>query len=105
MVMLNFTGSDWCGWCIKLDKEVFSTDEFKKFAKEKLVLVTVDFPRRKEISAEQRKANQELGAKYKIQGYPTLIVLDGEGKQLGQLGYEKGSKAWLEKFKSVTGTK
>src|SRR5574339_200746 len=76
LVMLDFTGSDWCGWCIKLNKEVFSTDEFVEFAKKNLVLVEVDFPRKKAQSAEQKKANQALQSKYQIQGYPTLIVLD-----------------------------
>jgi protein disulfide-isomerase len=106
MVMLDFTGSDWCGWCIKLNKEVFSTDEFAEYAKKNLVLVEVDFPRKKEMSAEQKKANQALQTKYKIQGYPTLIVLDGEGKQVGQLGYVKGGpKAWIEEFEKQTKSK
>jgi protein disulfide-isomerase len=99
LVMLDFTGSDWCGWCIKLHKEVFSTDEFAEYAKKNLVLVEVDFPRKKEQSAEQKQANQALQGKYEIKGYPTLIVLDSEGKQVGQLGYVKGGpKAWIEEF-------
>jgi len=106
LVMLDFTGSDWCGWCIKLNKEVFSTSEFAAFAEKNLVLVEVDFPRRKALSAEQKKANQSLQNKYKIEGYPTLIVLDAEGKQVGQLGYVKGGpKAWIEEFKKETKSK
>lgn len=103
MVMMDFTGSDWCGWCIKLDKEVFSTPEFAEYAKKNLVLVEVDFPRKKKQSAEQKKANDELQKKYKIQGYPTIIVLNGEGKQIGELGYMKGGPkaftAELDKLK------
>lgn len=103
MVMMDFTGSDWCGWCIKLDKEVFSTPEFAEYAKKNLVLVEVDFPRKKKQSAEQKKANAELQKKYKIQGYPTIIVLNGEGKQIGELGYMKGGPkaftAELDKLK------
>src|SRR5438094_4203877 len=79
LVMLDFTGSDWCGWCIKLNKDVFSKPEFAKYAKDNLVLVEVDFPRRKEQSAEQKKSNKALQEKYQIQGYPTIIVLNGEG--------------------------
>src|ERR1041385_8627133 len=79
LVMLDFTGSDWCGWCIKLHNEVFSKPEFADYAKKNLVLVQVDFPRRKKLSQEQQKANMALQEKYKIEGYPTLIVLDGEG--------------------------
>ena len=106
MVMLDFTGSDWCGWCIRLNKEVFSTDEFAEYAKKNLVLVEVDFPRKKAQSAEQKKANQALQSKYEIKGYPTLIVLDGEGKQLGQLGYVAGgAKAWIKEFEKQTKSK
>jgi thioredoxin-related protein len=90
LVLMNFTGSDWCGWCIKLKKEVFDTQEFKDYTDKNVVLVELDFPRKKEQSAELKQANQALQSKYKIKGYPTLIVLDGDGKQVGQLGYMKG---------------
>src|SRR5438132_10051707 len=86
LVMLDFTGSDWCGWCIRLHKEVFSKPEFAEYAKKNLVLVEVDFPRKKQLAPEQKKANDALGAKYQIEGYPTLIVLDGNGKKVGELG-------------------
>src|SRR6187551_1867033 len=106
LVMLDFTGSDWCGWCIKLNKEVFSTPEFAEFAKKNLVLVEVDFPRKKQLSAEQKKANQELQSKYQIQGYPTLIVLDADGNKVGELGYVAGGpKAWIAKFEKETKAK
>src|SRR5437867_12918514 len=88
LVMLDFTGSDWCGWCIKLHKEVFSQPEFADYAKKNLVLVEVDFPRTKQQSEALKKANQALQAKYKVEGYPTIIVLNGEGKKVGELGYE-----------------
>src|SRR6266567_2564391 len=87
LVMMDFTGSDWCGWCIKLNKEVFSKPEFAEYAKKSLVLVEVDFPRAKEQSETLKKANQNLQKKYSIEGYPTIIVLNGDGKQVGQLGY------------------
>jgi len=90
LVMLDFTGSDWCGWCIKLNKEVFSTPDFADYAAKNLVLVEVDFPRKKAQSAELKKANEELVRKYKIEGYPTIIVLNGEGKKVGELGYQAG---------------
>lgn len=96
MVLLDFTGSDWCGWCIKLNKEVFSQSEFQDYAKANLVLVEVDFPRKKKLSADQKKANDALAKKYDIQGYPTIIVLDGAGKKLGELGYQPGGpKAFI----------
>ena len=96
LVMLDFTGSDWCGWCIKLNKEVFSKPEFSEYSKKNLVLVEVDFPRQKQQSAEQKKANQELQKKYNIEGYPTIIVLDGNGKKVAETGYVAGGpKAFL----------
>jgi protein disulfide-isomerase len=106
LVMLDFTGSDWCGWCIKLNKEVFSQPEFADYAKKNLVLVEVDFPRNKPQSDALKKANEELQEKYKIEGYPTIIVLDSTGKKLGELSYEPGGpKAFireLEKLKKQT---
>lgn len=93
LVMLDFTGSDWCGWCIKLNNEVFSKPEFAEYAKKNLVCVEVDFPNKKKLSAQQVAANDALAKKYDIKGYPTIIVLDGEGKKVGELGYMKGGPA------------
>jgi thioredoxin-related protein len=96
LVLLDFTGSDWCGWCIKLNKEVFSQPEFAEYAKKNLVCVEVDFPSKKKLSAEQQQANDALAKKYKIEGYPTIVVLDSEGKKVGELGYMKGGpKAFI----------
>jgi len=102
MVLMDFTGSDWCPWCIKLNKEIFSKPEFTEYAKKNLVAVEVDFPRRKEQSAELKKANQKLQQQYKIEGYPTVIVLNSEGKQVGQLGYQAGGpKAFIEELEKL----
>ncbi len=100
LVVMDFTGSDWCGWCIKLKKEVFDTADFAKYAKENLVLVEVDFPSKKKLSAELKKANDALKDKYEANGYPTIVVLNGEGKQVWkQVGYMAGGpKAWTEKL-------
>jgi len=98
LVMLDFTGSDWCGWCIKLHKEVFSQPEFAAYAKKNLVLVEVDFPKRKEQTADLKKANQALSEKYKIEGYPTIIVLNGEGDQVGKLDYMNSPKPFIAKL-------
>jgi len=90
MVLLNFTGSDWCGWCMKLDKEVFSTEAFKAYADENLVLVKLDFPQRTEQDPAIKAQNTKLAAKYSIQGYPTIIVLSAKGEPAAQLGYMPG---------------
>ncbi len=102
LVLMDFTGSDWCPWCIKLNKEVFSQPEFVDYAKKNLVPVEIDFPRAKKQSAETKKANQELQAKYKVEGYPTVVVLDSNGKKLGELGYQPGgAKAFIEKLEAL----
>ncbi|MES2570340.1 MAG: thioredoxin family protein [Verrucomicrobiota bacterium] len=104
MVLLDFTGSDWCGWCIKLGKEVFSKKEFKDYAKANLVLVEVDFPQGKRQSKKLKEQNEKLKNEFAIRGYPTIIVLDSEGKKVGQLGYMEGGAepfvAALEKLKT-----
>jgi thioredoxin-related protein len=86
LVLLDFTGSDWCGWCKKLDAEVFSKKEFKDFAKENLVLVEVDFPQGKKLPGKVKKQNDELKTKFSVKGYPTLVVLDAEGKEVHRIG-------------------
>jgi thioredoxin-related protein len=83
-LLLDFTGSDWCGWCRKFDKEIFSQPQFKDYARENLVLVEVDFPRAKPQSVELRKQNLELAQEYQVQGFPTIVVLDGSGQKLWQ---------------------
>jgi protein disulfide-isomerase len=91
LVLMDFTGSDWCGWCIKFKKDVLDTKEFKDYADKNLVLVEVDFPHNKAQSAELKKANEALGSKYGVDGYPTFVVLDAAGKEVGrQVGYSKG---------------
>ena len=104
MVLMDFTGSDWCGWCIKLKKEVFSQPGFEAYAKKNLILVEVDFPHNKPQPAALVKANEALVKKYEIEGYPTIVVLDSTGKKLGNLGYMPGGPtafiAELDKLKT-----
>lgn len=92
-VFLFFTGSDWCGWCKRLNREILSTPQFNKFADDKLVLVELDFPRSKAQAAAVKAQNAELAQRFKIRGYPTIIVLDSAGKKVGQLGYQRGGPA------------
>ncbi len=90
MLLINFTGSDWCPPCIQLEKELFSKPEFAQYAAKSLVLLEVDFPRRKELSSEQRAANNKLAGEYGIEGFPTIIVLNSDSKPLGKFGYVPG---------------
>lgn len=104
LVLVDFTGSDWCPPCKALHKNVFSSKEFNEYAKKNVVLVEVDFPRRKEQPAELKKANRALAEKYNIESFPTVLVFDSNGKQLDRKeGYGGGSAkefvASLEKHK------
>jgi thioredoxin-related protein len=104
LVLLDFTGSDWCGWCIMLDREVFSQPQFKEYASKNLVLVEVDFPKKKQVSPATREQNERLLMRYQVQGFPTIIVLNSEGKMVAELGYMQGGPdafiAVLEKLRN-----
>ena len=86
LVLLDFTGSDWCGWCIKLDKEVFSKADFKTFAKENLVAVTVDFPHGKKLPKHTVDQNAKLKSEHGVSGFPTIVLLDADGKAINKWG-------------------
>jgi thioredoxin-related protein len=93
-LLIDFTGSDWCSWCIKLNEEVFSRDAFKTGVKDKFVLVELDYPRKPEnvakLSAETKAQNEELQEKYGIQGFPSILLCDAEGKPFAKTGYQPG---------------
>jgi thioredoxin-related protein len=90
-LLLDFTGSDWCGWCIKLDKEVFQKEGFKNAAKEKFILVEVDFPNdTSKISQETQDQNKKLAEQFAVEGYPTILLCDASGKPYAAAGYEEG---------------
>jgi len=91
-IVLVFQGSDWCGPCIKLDREIWSTDTFKEFSKSHFVMLKADFPRRKanQLDSEQIRRNTVLAEKYNPAGYfPFVVVLNSDGKVLGETGYKK----------------
>ena len=90
-ILLDFTGSDWCPWCIKMDKEVFDGSQFSDFAAKNLVLVKVDFPRKTAQSPAEKSQNEDLAKKYAIEGFPTYVLLDSNGKEVRrQVGYLQG---------------
>ncbi|HSD15614.1 MAG TPA: thioredoxin family protein [Flavobacterium sp.] len=103
-MMLFFTGSDWCGWCMHLQKEVFFKPEFVKWAKENVVLVELDFPKKKQLDPALQQQNYGLQNALKVQGYPTIWFITAEKKadgnvnlsQLGSTGYVAGGpEAWI----------
>lgn len=89
-VFLFFTGSDWCVWCKRLNREILKTNEFAQYAQDKLVLVELDYPHQKEQSYEVRIQNHTLEGRYSITGFPTVVVLDSSGKPVARLGYQEG---------------
>jgi protein disulfide-isomerase len=100
-VLVNFTGSDWCIWCKRLSSEVFQQKEFEKYADESLVLVKLDFPRNIEQSAETQNYNRNLAQKYGIQGFPTVLIFNSQGKLVAQTGYQPGGpEKYIEHIKS-----
>ena len=105
-VLLDFTGSDWCGPCIQMKRAVFSKPAFLNYAKQNLVLVDIDYPRVKTLSENIRKQNERLMHQYSIDksGFPTVILLNPDGKILGQLEGYAGERpadiiAWVEKLR------
>ena len=104
-IVLVFSGSDWCGPCIKLDKNVWQSAEFNKYAVDNYVLYRADFPKKKvnQLPEELRKQNLALAEKYNEDGnYPFVLLLDGDGKVLGILGYlDLEASEYLERIKEL----
>jgi len=101
-ILVDFTGSDWCGWCIRLDKEVFSKAAFLEFANDELILVEIDFPRGKKQSESIKAQNEQLLAKYGVLGFPTILLLDSNGQTIGKTGYRPGGpEAYVEHIKEI----
>ena len=104
LIFMFFTGSDWCGWCIRLQKEVFFKPDFVKWAKENLVLVELDFPRRKKLEESLKQQNENLRQIFAVRGYPTGWFVVPEIKEnkknlkrLGSQGYVAGGpKNWID---------
>lgn len=103
-----FTGSDWCGWCKKLERDVFSKPEFPEWAKKNVVLLELDFPRGKQLSPELTQQNNSLQQTFQVQGYPTIWLFylkkNADGQRfdidaLGSLGYPQGAELGNEQVK------
>ncbi|MDB6066695.1 MAG: trxA [Pedosphaera sp.] len=105
-VLLDFTGSDWCSWCKRLKSEVFDQPEFAQFAQANLVMVEVDFPQNKPQDAALKQRNEQLAQNFHIKGFPTVVLLNGDGKQIGGGGYvEGGAKKFISILEEVPGLK
>lgn len=100
LILMNFTGSDWCPPCIQMKNDVLSEEAFREFAAENLVLLELDFPRNKPQEAEIEQQNRGLAEQFGIQGFPTFVVLDDEGEEVNRtVGYMRGGPeafiAWI----------
>ena len=103
-ILLDFTGSDWCPWCIKMDKEVFNQSQFSDFALKNLVLVKLDFPRKAAQSPTEKSQNEDLAKKFGIEGFPTYVLLDSSGKEVRrQVGYLQGGAIAFLDWLKLTG--
>lgn len=102
-ILANFTGSDWCGWCVKLKKDVFRTDEFEQWARDNVILLELDYPKNASQTAEIRQQNMELKARYRINGYPTVLLLASNGDPIGRLGYMDNPDSWIASAQSKIG--
>jgi protein disulfide-isomerase len=91
LVLLDFTGSDWCPWCIKFDREILVTTSFAAYAARNLELVRVDFLRHTALPEAVRQANDALARQFNVTGFPTFVLVDANGKELGrQVGFLNG---------------
>ena len=102
-IILVFSGSDWCAPCMKLENNIFSSEEFANYAADNWILLKADFPKRKKnrLSEEQQKHNDALASKYRGI-FPLIVVLDSSGKDLGRIGYKKYSpKEYIDFLSSI----
>jgi len=106
-LFINFTGSDWCGWCILMDDQVFSKPAWEEYAQENLMLVYINFPQDKSLVPEKYVArNEELAKSFGVQGFPTYIILDSDAETaLGQLGASRNAtpESFIAQVKAITG--
>ncbi len=108
-IMANFTGSDWCGWCKKLTRDVFNKQEFQTWADKNVVLLELDFPRRKKIPNEIRQQNAGLQQAFKVRGYPSVWIFDldkgADGKfnidAKGKTGYAKSPNQFIDASEKI----
>lgn len=105
-ILADFTGSDWCGWCMKLKEEVFETKEFNDWAAKNVVLLEVDFPQSSPQPEALRQQNTGLAETYKVSGFPSILFLDADGTKLGETGYVAGGPdEWLPTAQQALGSK
>lgn len=102
VLLIVFSGSDWCPWCIKLANEVFQKPAFQAYAKKHLVLMLADFPKKKRVPPDIQEQNVQLAKQFDIEGLPTVILLNSKGELIAKTGYRPGgAKAYVEHLKKI----
>ncbi len=107
-IMLYFTGSDWCPWCIKLSEEVFNTPDFAAWSRDRVILVKVDFPQNYQLPASQAAQNLKLLQKFRnhLDSYPTILFVNSTEDVVGKMGYQPGGKhVWINRAQAIVGKK
>lgn len=103
-ILLLFTASDYCPWCVKLDSEVFQTEEFANAAADKFIFVMLDNPSNGKLPANLLAQNQQLKKQYRVKGFPTVILINGKGQKIGETGYKQGGgKQYAEHLLKMVG--
>ena len=101
-ILVMFTGSDWCGWCQKLEREILDKSEFKEYAEKSLVVFSADFPMKKALPDATTKQNKKLAEQYSVEGFPTVVLLNKDGKEIGRTGYRAGGpEAYVKHLKEL----
>ncbi|MCI5799915.1 MAG: thioredoxin family protein [Victivallales bacterium] len=101
-ILMLFTGSDWCGYCIKMEKNAFGVPAFGDFLNKNFVLFKADFPSRKQIPEDTKKQNRQLAKKYAIPGYPTVVIISANGKELTRTGFIRGGvKDYISHYQDI----
>lgn len=102
LVLVRFSGSDWNPWCRQLQAEIFSRKPFLDYARERLLLVVIDFPRERPLPPELAEQNAALVRKYSITVYPTLLLLTPDGAELGRVAYiQGGAKTFVRELRRL----
>ena len=101
-IFVDFTGSDWCIWCKRLNAEVFSKEEFINYAKNNLVLVKIDFPQNIPQTEATKYYNNQLAQRFGVKGFPTIVLLKSNGTPIAVTGYQYGgASAYVQHIKSL----
>jgi thioredoxin-related protein len=101
-LFVKFTGSDWCGWCIRMDKEILDKRAFKTYAEANVVRVYLDFPSKKPQPEALKAQNERLQRQFGVRGFPTVVVLSPEGTEIGRMGYMRGGpQPFLDELKGI----